>query len=274
VKQIPWTREEAMLALDLVRQNDWWELRQTSPAARELSRLLQVPFAHPLSPRPERFRSPNSVSRKTADLMTQLPHYRGRATKGSQMDRAVIDEFLRDPERLARSAARLRARILAGEWGDVPDLEPADRRAGSQPLPPSAAADAWAPTPPLAARAAPTSTGHTHETTIAPAAGLAHALVMSPVFAAQRQAGGRRALDAEQVESIVAALLASNGRAAGNRLAAAAGLRGWSFEPTFAALRRLLNVEGYPVVSLADDGVTVRLDERLLREQFGLTATA
>jgi len=37
-----------------------------------------------------------------------------------------------------------------------------------------------------------------------------------------------------------------------------------------SALGRLLNVEGYPAVSMDDDGVTACLDEALLREQFGL----
>ena len=37
-----------------------------------------------------------------------------------------------------------------------------------------------------------------------------------------------------------------------------------------ATLQRLLNVEGYPVLGLADGGRTLRLDQELLRQQFGL----
>jgi len=37
-----------------------------------------------------------------------------------------------------------------------------------------------------------------------------------------------------------------------------------------AALKRLLNIEGYAVVSLDPDGATVVLDVALLREQFAL----
>ena len=35
-------------------------------------------------------------------------------------------------------------------------------------------------------------------------------------------------------------------------------------------MKRLLNVDGYEVLTLDGDGVTYRLDEALLREQFGL----
>jgi hypothetical protein len=39
-------------------------------------------------------------------------------------------------------------------------------------------------------------------------------------------------------------------------------------------LQRVFNVDNYPVLSVIDDGRTVRLDPRLLREQFDLKGPA
>jgi len=63
-------------------------------------------------------------------------------------------------------------------------------------------------------------------------------------------------------------LLARGGRAHRETVAAAAGVP--AVEPTLAALRRLLNVESYPVLGEDPDGVTIVLDEKLLAEQFEL----
>ena len=43
-----------------------------------------------------------------------------------------------------------------------------------------------------------------------------------------------------------------------------------AFAGLLATLRRVLNVDGYPVIELDPDGVTVVLDRELLREQFEL----
>ena len=66
------------------------------------------------------------------------------------------------------------------------------------------------------------------------------------------------------------ALVDRGGRAHRDTVAAAAGVATSAFEPTMAALKRLLNIEGYAVVSLDPDGTTVVLDVALLREQFTL----
>jgi hypothetical protein len=42
---------------------------------------------------------------------------------------------------------------------------------------------------------------------------------------------------------------------------------------TVTALRKLLQVEGYPVLAMDPDGRTVKLDVALLVEQFGLEQT-
>jgi hypothetical protein len=55
-------------------------------------------------------------------------------------------------------------------------------------------------------------------------------------------------------------------------LAAHSGIPAHRISGTVTALRRLLQVEGYPVLIIDPDGLTVRLDVSLLTEQFGLDA--
>jgi hypothetical protein len=69
---------------------------------------------------------------------------------------------------------------------------------------------------------------------------------------------------------MITALLDNNGRLHQDTLASAAGIPVPRIGPTLAALRRQLNVEGYEVVSIDPDRVTVLLDVTLLREQFNL----
>ena len=104
-----------------------------------------------------------------------------------------------------------------------------------------------------------------------PAAGsVVERLVTSPVYATQRSRAGRRALGDDVVTAVLAVLVARGGRAHRETVAAAAGVAEVNLEPTLAALRRLLNVEGYQVVGEDPDGVTIVLDEKLLAEQFEL----
>ena len=53
-------------------------------------------------------------------------------------------------------------------------------------------------------------------------------------------------------------------------MAAAVGIPIANVGQVFAAVRRLFNVDGYGVIELDTDGVTLRLDEQLLREQFNV----
>lgn len=95
-------------------------------------------------------------------------------------------------------------------------------------------------------------------------------LLASEVYADQRRRAGRRALSDEQVSGALTTLIERDGRAHRDTVAAALGVPAGSFASLQAALARLLNVEGYQVVRLDPDGVTLRLDEALLREQFEL----
>ena len=57
-------------------------------------------------------------------------------------------------------------------------------------------------------------------------------------------------------------------------LAVAAGVPAQRIAGTVTMLRRLLSVEGYQSVTVDSDGQTVLLDERMLRDQFGLKGSA
>ncbi|WP_186304516.1 HNH endonuclease [Kocuria palustris] len=115
-----WTREEIVLVADAVVANEWRELRQTDPQVVELSRQLRrLPF-HPPASRPADFRSPGSVSRKTADIVTARSTYRGAPTKGGALTRQVVHEFENDPGLLREQAAVVRKSAFGGE---IPNRE-------------------------------------------------------------------------------------------------------------------------------------------------------
>lgn len=99
-------------------------------------------------------------------------------------------------------------------------------------------------------------------------AGLVEAVLASTTYAEQKRMAGRRALDDKIAEAVLGALVDRGGRAHQDTVAAAAGIAATEIGQVFAAVRRLLNVDGYGVIELDADGVTLRLDERLLREQF------
>ncbi|NMR20262.1 BREX-2 system phosphatase PglZ [Cellulomonas fimi] len=159
-----------------------------------------------------------------------------------------------------------RARRTAQAGGSVIDLA----YAGASTAPPPTRADEGpqgvldfaVPNPEAQSGTGPTGTGH----------GLIGRLAESEIYASQRRRAGRHPLKHDQVDSALTVLLDRGGRAHRDTVAAALGVSAGSFGVALAALTRLLNVEGYAVVSMDADGETVRLDERLLREQFELGA--
>ncbi|MFY1634556.1 BREX-2 system phosphatase PglZ [Solwaraspora sp. WMMB335] len=84
----------------------------------------------------------------------------------------------------------------------------------------------------------------------------------------------RTPLDDDRVAALLRVLLAGNGRAGLETLAAQAGVPAHRIQGTVTALRRLLQVEGYPVLTIDADGQTVVLDRSLLVEQFDLSESS
>jgi hypothetical protein len=97
-------------------------------------------------------------------------------------------------------------------------------------------------------------------------------VVAGPAYAAQR-AYVRKPPDPQIVAAVIDALIAADGTLSLAAVAATAGRAGRNPEFFEAMLERLLNVEGYPVLSRVDGGRRVRLDVAMLRAQFGLGAS-
>ena len=101
-----------------------------------------------------------------------------------------------------------------------------------------------------------------------PASTLAQELISSPIYQAQRARYGARATDDGLVGRVVTLLAASGGRMHRDSVASAAGIPAARMTGVLSALRRQLNLEGYEVISIDPDQVTVLLDTALLRVQF------
>ena len=89
----------------------------------------------------------------------------------------------------------------------------------------------------------------------------------SPLFAAQRQLA-RRAPDPEQVASLIDCLAEAGGKIPVTAAAETVGEPPFRMSGYLAQVSRLLNVDGYAVIGVTDQGRTVELNIRLLRQQF------
>ncbi|MFH8485497.1 HNH endonuclease [Streptomyces longisporoflavus] len=119
--QINWTRDELLLACALVMQNDWRELRQGDEGVLELSDLLRsLPTNQEAAANDPRFRSPNSVSRKTTDIATAHPDHAGVTTRGGRPTREVVNDFLAHPAEMVAAAEAIRMGIGSGELHRIP----------------------------------------------------------------------------------------------------------------------------------------------------------
>lgn len=100
---------------------------------------------------------------------------------------------------------------------------------------------------------------------------LVEQLLASDVFAEQLERAGRRRPDSAQLKSVLQVLLDRGGRAHRDTVAAAVGIPPADVRTLLAALRRLVNLDGYEILGTDPaDPSMVRLNETLLREQFDL----
>ena len=122
---IDWSRDEVVLAADIVRDNGWRMAGPNDARVKALSDLLRgsrdpLPY--------DTFRNPNGVGRKTADIATQHPDYTGKPTRGGGWDGPVLLDFLADPDGMKAEAARITAvmtnvpGVLTGVTDDDPDF--------------------------------------------------------------------------------------------------------------------------------------------------------
>lgn len=112
--------DEIVLACDLVARNGWRQLPAENPQVVELSELLQRMTLHPKGARLPNFRNPNGVGRKTADIATWHPDYKGAHTNGNALDREVLAMFIDQPDVMRNLAQSIREAVKAGEAPDFP----------------------------------------------------------------------------------------------------------------------------------------------------------
>ncbi|MEV8307793.1 HNH endonuclease [Streptomyces flavidovirens] len=119
VKNPDWARDEIILACHLVMTNGWKGLDAQDSRVIELSALLQLLPIHADADRNETFRNANGVARKTFDIATRHPDYRGKPTKGGALDVEVLHEFLARPDQMTEVARLIREGISTGELQDL-----------------------------------------------------------------------------------------------------------------------------------------------------------
>lgn len=120
-----WTRDEIILACELVANNAWRGLDDHDRRVIELSALLQSSVIHPFDQRGPDFRNPAGVGRKTSDIATRHDDYKGTPTNGNRRDREVLADFLARPDEMHAQAAALRAALATDDTDShaVTDLD-------------------------------------------------------------------------------------------------------------------------------------------------------
>ena len=162
---------------------------------------------------------------------------------------------------------RWRAAVGAAPESAPPVPDTAADRARARPDEPRTPAPAHRPPPPgetgnLFAELEP-EPPHAPETWI-------DRLFETSLFAEQRKQAARTALPEERIRAILTALDARGGKLTGPALAESLGVPRFRLNGIVSALRRVLNVDGYAVLSVDESSETVELNRDLLEAQFGL----
>jgi 5-methylcytosine-specific restriction protein A len=118
VRSPDWTREEIILVCALVAHNGWRTIAQEDGRAIELSRLLQSSAIHPVEPRLDSFRNPAGVERKSSDIVSRHPDFRGKPTNGNHLDVEVLKDFLADAAGMQAQADAIRQALES--WDHEP----------------------------------------------------------------------------------------------------------------------------------------------------------
>jgi hypothetical protein len=117
--------------------------------------------------------------------------------------------------------------------------------------------------------------------TISPAAqdpdadGLAKRVITSKVFKRQKSIAGRVTIADEQIRALLTALLSASGhRIPAEEAATALGIATSRLYGAVSTVKRVLDVEGYVVLSYEAESGQVALDGAMLREQFELKGSS
>jgi 5-methylcytosine-specific restriction enzyme A len=129
-----WTRDELILACDVVARNGWQSLPASDPRIGELSDLLQLLGAYPPEERALEYRNRNGAAYKSLNIASAHPDYTGHPTNGGELDGEVLRDFLSRPEEMAMAAQLLREGLRDGTLQPaLPEDEEADDEEASAP---------------------------------------------------------------------------------------------------------------------------------------------
>ncbi|MFI8227322.1 HNH endonuclease [Streptomyces sp. NPDC085900] len=116
-----WTEDELVLAGALVVKNGWRELRTNDREVQELSELIRsLPLHTPEERALPGFRSPDSVSRKTSDFMSNHKLYTGKPTRCGKPTLLMIEAFTEREAEMLKAAEALEEGIASGELYTIP----------------------------------------------------------------------------------------------------------------------------------------------------------
>jgi hypothetical protein len=104
--------------------------------------------------------------------------------------------------------------------------------------------------------------------TVSQAVGWIDAMMQSPIYQEQKQMGARTALDDKRVRRFLEALDARGGKMTRPALAKTLEIPRMRFPGMLAALRRLLNVDGYSILDVNENTDMVELDKKFLFTQY------
>ena len=96
-------------------------------------------------------------------------------------------------------------------------------------------------------------------------------LFNSPVLAEQKKLGGRAVPSDEIIRQMLEALAEQGGKLTSAALARRMGLSPFRLPGLLAAVLRVLNVEGYPILTKDEVSDTIELNRELLSRQFELS---
>lgn len=103
-------------------KNGWQELRTNDREVQELSELIRSLPIHSAEERAlPGFRSPDSVSRKTSDFMTNHKLYTGKPTRCGQPTLLMIEAFTEREAHMLQAAEAIEEGIASGELYTIPE---------------------------------------------------------------------------------------------------------------------------------------------------------
>src|SRR5688572_2063996 len=105
-RNLPWSKEEIVLALDLYFNPSRGSITATNPNVIELSRQLNKLRASPQINDEEKFRNPNGVSLKLSNFLAIDPNYPGEGMSSySKLDAELFNKYSNNLDLLKSDAS-------------------------------------------------------------------------------------------------------------------------------------------------------------------------